>query len=74
MESYVERWKREQKEKEQKGVGKNGRSPEREGRTESPEGQRGIRRVALRTWRKQEKIARLYRVTILICQKGITPG
>ena len=69
MESYVERWKREQKEKDQKGVGKNGRRTE-----EGPEGQRGIRRVALRTWRKQEKIARLYRVTILICQKGITPG
>ena len=28
MESYVERWKREQKEKEQKGVGKNGRRTE----------------------------------------------
>ena len=30
MESYVERWKREQKEKEQKGVGKNGRREENE--------------------------------------------
>ena len=28
MESYVERWKREQEEKEQKGVGKNGRRTE----------------------------------------------
>lgn len=28
MESYVERWKREQKKKEQKGVGKNGRRAE----------------------------------------------
>nr|UVY00852.1 MAG: hypothetical protein [Bacteriophage sp.]UWG25585.1 MAG: hypothetical protein [Bacteriophage sp.] len=28
MESYIERWKREQKEREQKGVGKNGRRTE----------------------------------------------
>lgn len=28
MESYVERWKREQKENDQKGVGKNGRRTE----------------------------------------------
>ena len=28
MESYVERWKREQKKKEQKGVGKKGRRTE----------------------------------------------
>lgn len=39
MESYVERWKREQKEKEQKGVGKNGRRTEEEAQNER-EGQK----------------------------------
>lgn len=60
MESYVERWKREQEEQKaakQKEVQKdNGRRAEEDGQTEgkpgteSPEEQKGIKKAVLRIW------------------------